>query len=183
VCTILGVKHINTIAYHPQANGAAELFHRTMNRSLGLYVNAAGTDWDTLLQFFLMSNQAAPSKVTGYSPFYLLHGREMIVPNTHNIRAKLSPEAERLDEAGRLRKLQSALRLANKTARERIKTAHTRNKRYYDRTAERRDLREGYVVYLYDPAVKPNRSKKFVNYRKGPCRIVKERTVSYIKEN
>jgi hypothetical protein len=84
----------------------------------------------------------------------------------------LSPETERLDEAGRLRKLQSALRLANKTVRERITTAHARNKRYYDRTAERRDLREGDVVYVYDPAVKPNRSKKFVNYWKEPCRTV-----------
>jgi transposase InsO family protein len=142
VCTILGAKHVNTTANHPQANGAAERFHRNMNRALGFYVNAAGTYWDTLLPFFLMSNPAAPSMVTDYSPFYLLHGREMVVPNTHNLRAKLSPEAERLDEAGRLRKLQSVLRLDKETVRERIKTTHTRNKRYYYRTAEQRDLRE-----------------------------------------
>jgi transposase InsO family protein len=43
VCTILGVKHINTTAYHPQANGAAERFHRTMNRALGFYVNTSGS--------------------------------------------------------------------------------------------------------------------------------------------
>jgi hypothetical protein len=40
--------------------------------------------------------------------------------------------------------------------------------------AEQRDLREEDVVYLHDPAVKPNRSKKFVNYWKGPCRIVRK---------
>jgi hypothetical protein len=96
---------------------------------------------------------------TGYSPFYLLHGREMVVPNTHNLRAKLSPEAETLDEAGRLRKLQSALRLANKIMRKMIQSAHWRNKRYYDRTVEQRVLREGDVVYHYGPAVKPNRCK------------------------
>jgi transposase InsO family protein len=89
VCAVLGVKHVNTTAYHTQANGAAERFHRTINRALGLYVNAAGNDWDTLLPLFLMSYRAAPSTVTGYSPFYLLHGREMVVPNTHNLRAKL----------------------------------------------------------------------------------------------
>jgi transposase InsO family protein len=173
VCTILGVKHINTTAYHLQANGAAERFHITMNRALGLYVNAAGTELVTLLPFFLISYRAAPSTVTGYSPFYLLHGREMVVPNTHNLRAKLSPEGERFDEAGRLRTLQSALHLANKTVRERIKTAHIRNKRYHDRMAERRDLREVDVVYFYDPAVKPNCSKNFVKYWKGPYRIIK----------
>jgi hypothetical protein len=174
VCTVLGVKHVNTTAYHPQANSAAESFHRTMNRALGLYVNAAGNDWDTVLPFFLMSYPAAPSTVTGYSPFYLLHGCEMVMPNTHNLRAKLSPDADRLDEAGRLRRLQSALRLANKTVRERITTAHARNKRYYDRTAEERVLSEGDVVYLYDSAVKPNRRKKFVNFWKVPCQVVRK---------
>jgi transposase InsO family protein len=173
VCTVLGVKHVNTTAYHPQANGVAERFHRTMNQALGFYVNAAGNDWDTVLPFFLMSYRAAPSTVTGYSPYYLLHGREMVMPNSHNLRAKLSPEAERVDEAGRLRRLQSALRLANKKVQERITTAHARNKRYYDRTAERRELSEGDVVYLYDPAVKPRRCKKFVNFWRGPCRVVR----------
>jgi hypothetical protein len=89
-----------------------------------------------------------------------------------------------LNEAGRLRKLQSALRLANKTVREKIKTTLTRNKRYYDRAAERRDLRERDVVYLYGPAVKPNRSKKYVNYWKGPCRIVKRTSkLNYLIED
>jgi hypothetical protein len=97
----------------------------------------------------------------------------MVIPNSHNLRVKLSPEAKRLDEAGRLR-LQTALRLANKTVRDRIKTAHARNKRYYDRTAKERVLSEGDVVYIYDPAVKPNRCKKFANFWKGPCRVVRK---------
>jgi hypothetical protein len=184
VCTVLGVKHVNTTAYHPQANGAAERFNRTMNRAFAFYVNAAGNDWDTVLPFFLMSYRAAPSTVTGYSPYYLLHGREMAMPNSHNLRAKLSPEAERVDEAGRLRRLQSALRLANKTVRERITAAHARNKSYYDRTAERRELSEGDVVHLYDPAVKPSRCKMFVNFWRGPWRIVrKTNNLNYLIED
>jgi hypothetical protein len=111
-------------------------------------------------------------------------GARWACPIPTNLRAKLSPGAERLEEAGRLRRLQSALRLANKTVRERITTAQARNKRYYDRTAEQRVLSEGDVVYLYDPAVKPNRCKKFVNFWKGPCRVVrKTNKLNYLNED
>jgi hypothetical protein len=30
------------------------------------------------------------------------------------------------------------------------------------------------VVYLYDPALKPKRSKKFSNFWKGPCRVKRQ---------
>jgi hypothetical protein len=132
-----------------------------MNRSLVFYLNAAGADWETLILLFLMSYRGAPRTVTAYSPCCLLHGREMAVSNTHNLRVKLSPEAKRLDEASPLIKLKSALSLANKTVREMIKFAHTQSERYYDSTAERRDLSEGDIVFLYYPVVKPNRSKYF----------------------
>jgi transposase InsO family protein len=54
-CQILGVKHVNTTAYRPQANGAAERFQQTLNRGLSYYVNASGTNWDQLLPFYLMT--------------------------------------------------------------------------------------------------------------------------------
>jgi transposase InsO family protein len=107
VCRILGVKHIHTTSFHPIENLPAERMHKTMNRALGFYVNNVGNDWDDLLPLFLMAQRAAPSSVTGYSPYYLLHGYEIQTPSTQNLRANLSPRAQSLDEAGRLRKLVS----------------------------------------------------------------------------
>jgi hypothetical protein len=74
----------------------------------------------------------------------------MNVSNSHHLRAKLSPEAQRLDEAGRLRNLQSALRLANKTVRENIRLSYARLKRYYDQSAKARTLKEGDTVYVHN---------------------------------
>ena len=173
-CKILGVKHINTTAYHPQANGSVERWHRTMNRAIGFYVNSTGTNWDVLLPFFLMSYRSLPHTVSGYSPFYLLHGREMEMPHSHGLRARLSPGARRLDEAGRLQNLKSALRLANRTVRERIQKSHARNKRYYDKTAKERVIVVGDIVYLHDPARRPNLFKKWANPWRGPFKVTQQ---------
>jgi cleavage and polyadenylation specificity factor subunit 1 len=34
LCTILGIKHVQTTAYHPQANGLVERFHRRLKDAL-----------------------------------------------------------------------------------------------------------------------------------------------------
>ena len=136
VCKILGVKHITTTAYHPAGNGQVERMHRTMKRALSCDIKASGTNWDEVLPYFLMSNRASPHSTSGYSPFFLLHGRDMIQLHNHNLRAKLSPDAQRLDEAGKLRKLQAIISLANKVVRENLRRSRARNKRYYDRAAK-----------------------------------------------
>jgi transposase InsO family protein len=79
---MLGVKQITTTAYHPQTNGALERYHKTMHRGLSHYINAAGMNWDTLVPLYLMAYRSLPHSSTGFTPYYLLHGREMVTPTT-----------------------------------------------------------------------------------------------------
>ena len=44
------------------------------------YVNKYGDDWDEFVNYALMAHRAVPHSTTRYSPFYLLYGREMILP-------------------------------------------------------------------------------------------------------
>ena len=67
-CKILGIKQVNTSAYHPQANDNIERYLKTMNQGLSHYVNASGTNWDTLVPFYLMAYRATPHGTSGYSP-------------------------------------------------------------------------------------------------------------------
>ena len=81
-------------------------------------MNASGTNWDTLVPFYLMAYRATPHGTSGYSPYYLLHGREMILPTSQDLRAKLSPDVRESECANRLENLKSTLKTAYKSVRE-----------------------------------------------------------------
>ena len=91
-CKILGIKQMKSSAYHAMDQGAIERYHKTMNQGLNHYVNASVTNWDTHIPFYLMAYQATPHDTSGYSPYYLLHGREMILPTSKHLKAKLAPQ-------------------------------------------------------------------------------------------
>ena len=95
--------------------------HRTMKKALSYYINASETNWDESLPYFLMSYRASPHSTSEYSPFFLLHGSDMVQPHTYNLRARLSPDAQRLEEAGKLRKLQATISVANKVVLENLR--------------------------------------------------------------
>jgi hypothetical protein len=160
-CKILGIKQMNSSAYHPQSHGAIEKYRKTMNQGLSHYVNAAGTNWDTLVPFYLMAYGATPHGTSGYSPYYLLHGREMVLPTSQNLRAKFTPDVRETEYAPRLEKLKSTLRTAYRLVRENSRKAHATNKRYYDRKARERSFEPGDVVYLFSPAKKPGQNSTF----------------------
>jgi hypothetical protein len=171
VCKILGIKKLNTTAYHPQANRVLERYHKTLAEGLSHYVNAAGNNWDNLVPFYHMAYRDTPHGVSKYSPFYLVHGREMILPNMQDLKAKLSPEIRDAEQIARLETLKSSLRSAYKMVQERARKSHATNKRYYDRKARLRQFAPGDIVYLYSPAIKVGVSSKFRRSWTGPYRV------------
>ena len=88
-CRILKIRKLRTSPYHPISNGMIERLHRSLNTGLSHYVDSANTNWDTLVPFFLMAYRATPHSTTVYSPFHLLHGREMILPSSDDLKVKL----------------------------------------------------------------------------------------------
>jgi hypothetical protein len=167
-CKILGVRKVHTTSYHPQSN-SVERFHRSLHVGLSHYVNATNTNWDELVSFYLMAYRATPNTVTGYSPFYLLHGKEMLLPTSEDLRAKISCSPP--DHHQRLKNLKKSLRTAYKAVRQANMRSHQQNKRLYDRKAKLRSFEIGSFVYLYTPAVKPGLSRKFHRPWSGPHRF------------
>ena len=160
-CKILGIKQLYTSALHPQSNGQIESWHKTLNQGLSRYVNASGTNWDTLVPLYLMAYRATPHGTTGYSPYFLLHGREMVLPTTQDIRAKLSPKVKGTDYEGKLETLKSSLNIAYKIVRRNIRKSKETNRQYYDRKAKKRSLKVNNWVYLFNPARKRGECSKF----------------------
>ena len=107
-CKVLGIRRTRTTSYHPMSNGFSDRWHRSVHIGLSHYINATNTNWDTLIPFFLMAYRATPNSVTGYSPFYLLHGREMEIPNNDNLKARVLRGNPDLDS--HIRKLKASFK-------------------------------------------------------------------------
>jgi hypothetical protein len=80
VLHIFRVKKLNTSAYHPQTNGLTERYNHTLAAQLTHYVNGNQSDWDEYLPYVVFAYRSAPHSTTGYSPYYLLFGREARFP-------------------------------------------------------------------------------------------------------
>ena len=179
----MGIKQVNTSEYHPQDNGTIKRYHKTMNQGSSHYVNASFTNWDTLAPFYLMAYRATPRGTSGYSPYCLLHSREMILPTSQDLRAKLSPDVRESECANRLENLKSTLKTAYKSVRENNYKSHVTNKRYLDRRAKERIFKAGDIVYLFSTAKKPGQSSKFWKPWTGPFKVVAGVSSLRVKES
>jgi hypothetical protein len=94
-----------------------------------------------------MAYRATPHSVTGYSPFYLLHGREMNLLSTDNLKARCPNEDISQDQ--RLENLKSSLRTAYELVAKANESSHRPNKQLYDRKAKSRSFEVNDLVYLY----------------------------------
>ena len=79
VCQLFGIEKLRTTAYKPSTN-QVERFHRTMNSILGKTVSDHQKDWDTRLPFAMAAYRATQHDATGYSPNFLVLGRETRAP-------------------------------------------------------------------------------------------------------
>ncbi|UYV73057.1 hypothetical protein LAZ67_10001691, partial [Cordylochernes scorpioides] len=70
------VKNCFTTSYHPQTNRLTEQLNRTLINMINMYVNTDQKNWDGILPFITHAYNTTIQKTTGYSPFFLLFGRE-----------------------------------------------------------------------------------------------------------
>jgi len=124
-----------------------ERWHKDLHTALSHYINVANTNWDTIAPFLLMAHRAQPHSVTGYSPFYLLHGREMQLPGNDNLKARCAQEGTSPDR--RIENLKSSLRMAYKEVAKGNRKAHQSNKRFYDRKAKVQHFEENDGVFVH----------------------------------
>jgi hypothetical protein len=75
-----GILNLRIAAYHPQSNGLVERCIQTMKHALSRLVGTQATTWDSCLAWMLMAYRNSVQKSTGYSPHFLLFGRDAIMP-------------------------------------------------------------------------------------------------------
>jgi hypothetical protein len=78
MCRRLGIHHIRTTAYHPQANGMLERAHRQLKEALR--ARLAGDRWPDHLPWVLLGLRAAPKDTSGISSAELVYGVPLTLP-------------------------------------------------------------------------------------------------------
>jgi len=78
LCQLLCINHIQTTAYHPQANGLVERFHRRLKDSLR--ARLAGPDWNSHLPWVLLGIPTSVPLEGGLSPAEAVMGCQPVLP-------------------------------------------------------------------------------------------------------
>jgi ribonuclease HI len=137
------IKHRRSTPYYPQGNGQAEATNRMLLRILSKMVFDYGKGWNSHLADVLWAYRGSPKTATGFTPFSLVYGTdvisppELLVPSPRILQGteleadvEMCAEArvadlESLDEARELA-LARSLRYHQKLANAYGKTVHTR---------------------------------------------------------
>jgi len=142
----LGVDHKTTTPYHPQCDGQAEIFNRTMQHYLAkviLQAQESTVDWEKYITPLMISHNTAVHKATMTTPHYAMFGYDPRVP--------LWPDGQVLDfedisdnPLADLRRTQEVIRATvhhnNQHYREDYKTAYDKRRRVEQSTFKVGDL-------------------------------------------
>ena len=170
VYELLGIKKVNTTAYHPQTDGLVERFNRTLTSMLAKTVQKQGRDWDEHLPYVLYAYSTNVQESTKESPFFLLYGRDAQLPTEKIINAPVFRETTNLDDY----RTEMSQRMAQAwdCAREQIIKAQKKQKQQHDRHAKDPSFQVGERVFVYMPAAGQGEAYKFAKKFQGPFRII-----------
>jgi transposase InsO family protein len=92
MCQQFTIRHLQTLAYHPQANGAIKRFHRCLKDALR--ARGAATDWYHHLPWVLLANGTTSRDEESPSPAELLYGTQLVVPGQFTSASEDPPPSE-----------------------------------------------------------------------------------------
>lgn len=143
--------------------------NRTLIDLLKLNVHDPTANWDLNIGLVLMSYRSAVLASTGFTPYFLLYGREMRLP-LDIIYGPAERSTNRFDYAAEVR---NTLENAYERARNRLNLAHKRQNNYYDRRTQGTRFKSGNSVWLWSPVLEKGVAPKFQEPWTGPFKVVK----------
>ena len=168
---LLGIKKVNTTAYHPQTNGLVEWLNHTLTDMLSKKVKKGGKDWDQQLPYVLFAYRTSIQESTRESPFFLLYGRTPGVPTDGMLQLPVSRGLIDLEDY--CSELTTRMSVAWESAKEHIKLSQGKQKRFHDQRSKDPKLSVGNKVMVYFPSERLGKAYKFSQAFCGPYRVDK----------
>ncbi|UYV82719.1 hypothetical protein LAZ67_22000665, partial [Cordylochernes scorpioides] len=159
------ITHRKTTAYHPQTNGLTERLNKTIADMLSMYVDVNQKDWDRILPFVTFAYNTAKQESTGFTPFFLVHGREAETP-LDVLFPKLLPEDDDF-----IQTLGARAEEARKLARIHFMRSQDSNKQRYDAHHRNIIYQPGDLVWIFIPVRKVGYSEKLMRRYFGPYKM------------
>ena len=164
----MGIKHSFVSAFRPEGNGLLERFHSNLGRSMKVRAAASRSiNWDQELDSIMFAYNIAEHSVTGYSPFYLIHGWYPTLP--FDITAPAT-DSEYGSYSKWVAAAASRLRIAHDHAYRRMTAAQI--DRVKKNHSKKEPLKAGDKVYLWVPSIPRGAIKKLALRWHGPYEVI-----------
>ena len=154
LCQVAGVKKLCTSPYHPQTNGQCERFNSTLLNMLGTLTPEQKKDWKNHVSAMVHAYNCTKNTATGFSPYYLLFGREPRLPVDVEFRLQRGNQKGPLSESNYVSQLKRRLKFAHNKAKQVASKQQARHKRLYDRKGRGATLNIGDLVLVKQTAWK-----------------------------
>ncbi|KAK7906739.1 hypothetical protein WMY93_015351 [Mugilogobius chulae] len=165
LCAMLGVKKTHTTPYNPKSDGMVERLNRTLIDQLAKTLLSCQGEWDSFLSQVAFAYNTSVHSSTGFTPYFLTHGREARVP----VDVLLGPVAQSSQGYDSIDDFVLSLRRRLDTAfrqtRDNSVTASDKQRTFYDAKKRHCPYEVGDLVWLHDPT---ESRRKLAPHWKGP---------------
>ena len=167
ICEKFRIKHKLSSPYHPQTNGLVERFNRTLCEGLAK-VTERENEWDRYIESVLFAYRTNKHNTTKRTPFFMVYGREAILPIDDNNQDEEISEKDSL-----LKRTYEIINLKEKRNEvlDIIEGTQEKQKKRHDEKIEEDKFEIGDKVLLKDTAKEKQWSGKLSQKWKGPYYI------------
>ena len=162
------VRTTTTPVYNPKSN-TVERFHRSLKRKLTALIHEFDDEWDEALPATLLAMRTSVNRTTGFTPFYLEHGREARLP-VDMIAGPPPVQSEHLDKY--TDKIRNQFAKAFSVVAERQNSYIMRQKELYRERQHKINIDD--LVWLFTDRANPSLSRKFQSFWSGPYKVVRQ---------
>ena len=80
MCELLDVERVNTTPWHPEGDGQSEKSVQQIKKMIRAHVDEDQENWDVGIAQLCHSYNTSVHETTGFTPFYIMFGRESVIP-------------------------------------------------------------------------------------------------------